>query len=428
MKFTSKLASGTALAVLLTGCGEEHSQYKLTEQGKELFGGVTANEQAKDKKTEAPQGNGEDATDKVSAEVGGASAKAPELTGEMLNEDRLDLTKKIHALIAKTADPASEAEMKTYELSVPKAGDAKITMVAVPGGEFTIGSPEGEEGRDPDEGPQRKIQVEPMWVCEIEIPWAVYRAYYENGDARKKDGTLKEVEPDTELADLVAQPTPQYMDMFVNGTFSPDDEYPAMEMTNHAANKFCQWLSAQTGHFYRLPTEAEWEYACRAGSTTKYFWGDDASKADEYAWFEDNSDFTYQKVKLKRPNAFGLYDMVGNVSEWTLDQYTADAYKQIEDGAVEPWVVPTTRYPRVFRGGNWNTAVDKLRSASREQSDKELKYQDPQVPKSIWYHTDAQHVGFRIIRPMKTPSAEMMHRYWNTDAGIQKFNQEDLGQ
>lgn len=426
MKNTLKLASGTAMAVLLTGCGKK-TDYKLTEEGEALFHGISVKVEAKATAPEASPEEGKKEGEGNGSDTAPAAAEK-KVTGELLNKEQFDITKKIHELISKTPDPANVGEMKTYELSVPKAGDAKITMVAIPGGEFTIGSPDSEEGHEPDESPQRKVKVDPMWMCEIEIPWAVYRAYYENGHARNKDGTLKEVEPDTELADLVAQPTPQYMDMFVNGTFSPDDEYPAMEMTNHAANKFCQWLSAQTGQFFRLPTEAEWEYACRAGSTTTFFWGDDASQAGDYAWFADNSDYTYQKVKLKKPNAFGLYDMVGNVSEWTLDQYTADAYQKMEDGAVEPWVVPTQRYPRVFRGGNWNTSVDKLRSASREHSEKDLKYQDPQVPKSIWYHTDAQHIGFRIVRPMKTPSAEMMHRYWNTDAGVQKFNQEDLGQ
>jgi len=91
-------------------------------------------------------------------------------------------------------------------------------------------------------------------------------------------------------------------------------------MTQHAANKYCQWLSAKTGQFYRLPTEAEWEYAARAGTTTAYFFGDDASKLGEYGWFEQNSDFKYQKV-ARRNQSLGLYDICGNVVEWCLDQY-----------------------------------------------------------------------------------------------------------
>ena len=99
------------------------------------------------------------------------------------------------------------------------------------------------------------------------------------------------------------------------------DGFPAIAMTQHGANKFCQWLSAKTGHFYRLPTEAEWEYAARAGTTTTYFWGNDGSKLGQYAWYADNSDFKYQKVGKKKPNPWGLYDIYGNVTEWVLDQY-----------------------------------------------------------------------------------------------------------
>lgn len=435
-----KILGGAAVAILLSGCGEDKTW--LTDEGKLMFSNEGLPEPEEMQTDEADTGEDTETGDAGEAgekkeavesagegeEMGGEGEEAAdgELKGVFLNEGTFPVTKRIHELIMKTPQPKEVGEMKTYEVEVPKAENVKLKMVAIPGGEFMLGSPAGEAGREDDEGPRKKVKIAPMWMCEIEIPWAVYRKYYENGAPRHKDGTLKKVESKNDLADLVAQPTPQYMDMFVNGNFDPGDEYPAMEMTNHAANKFCQWLSAQTGHFYRLPTEAEWEYAARAGTDSAYYWGDDASKASEYGWFVDNSDFTYQKVKTKKPNAWGLYDMAGNVSEWVLDQYVADAYEKIEAGEMNPWVFPTKRYPRVFRGGNWDSDVDKLRSASRESSDKELKYQDPQVPKSVWYHTDAQHVGFRIVRPFKVPGVEMMHRYWNTDTG--KYNKEDLGQ
>lgn len=338
----------------------------------------------------------------------------------------MDVTKRVHDLIIQKPDPVTVAEMKTYEETVPLANDYKLKMVAIPGGEFLMGSPDTESGRKQDEGPRRKVAIEPMWVCEIEIPWAVYRAYYENGASRKKDGSLKEVEPDTRLTDLVCQPTPQFNDMFESGAFTYDDEYPAMDMTNHAANKFCQWLSAQTGHYYRLPTEAEWEYACRAGSDAAYPWGDDASQLDDYAWYSENSNNTYQKVRLKKPNAFGLYDMLGNVSEWTLDQYSSETYSKPVGGGLV-WLEPSKRYPRVYRGGNWGTNPDGLRTAAREFSSmQQLKHRDPNFPKSLWYHTDAQHVGFRIVRPMKTPDLVTVHRLWNTDEWSDEMNQEDL--
>ena len=188
--------------------------------------------------------------------------------------------------------------------------------------------------------------------------------------------------------------------------------YPAISMTQHAAQKFTQWLSAKTGRFYRLPTEAEWEYACRAGTTTAFSFGNDPADIGEYAWYWENSDYKYGKVGEKKPNPWGLYDMHGNVMEWTLDAYTEKGY---EPGATEnPWVRAKTLYPRTARGGSWNDDLEKLRCAARVGSDPEWKMQDPQLPKSIWYLTDAQGLGLRLVRPVKTPSADEMFEYWNS--------------
>jgi formylglycine-generating enzyme required for sulfatase activity len=175
-------------------------------------------------------------------------------------------------------------------------------------------------------------------------------------------------------------------------------------MTQHAAKMYCRWLSEKTGHFYRLPTEAEWEYACRAGKTTAYSFGDTPDDLDDYGWFYDNSDEQYHEIGKKKPNPWGLFDMHGNVSEWVLDRYDADWYTT--GAAKSPLNVPTDMYPRIVRGGSWDDDPDGLRSASRYSSDPEWKFQDPQIPKSIWYHTDALHVGFRVIRPLNPPSLE----------------------
>ena len=111
--------------------------------------------------------------------------------------------------------------------------------------------------------------------------------------------------------------------------------------------------------------------------------------------------------------------MHGNVVEWTLDQYDPDAYKQFVGQIVdEPWIKATKPYPHSVRGGSWDDAPEALRSAARRASDKSWKMQDPQLPKSIWYHTDAQFLGFRIIRPLKVPSAEELSKYWTS--GVQK--------
>jgi formylglycine-generating enzyme required for sulfatase activity len=218
-----------------------------------------------------------------------------------------------------------------------------------------------------------------------------------------------------EIADAVTHPTKPYVEMsFGMGK----DGFPAISMTQHAANTYCKWLSAKTGHFYRLPTEAEWEYACRAGTTTAYSFGDDVSKLGDYAWFAGNSDGKYQKVGQKKPNPWGLFDMHGNVAEWTLDQYSAQGYGAAAAGVIaDPWVKATTPYPQAVRGGSWQDDPELLRSAARRGSDPSWKMQDPQLPKSIWYHTDAQFLGFRIVRPLTVPTAEELKNFW--DSGVE---------
>jgi formylglycine-generating enzyme required for sulfatase activity len=185
-------------------------------------------------------------------------------------------------------------------------------------------------------------------------------------------------------------------------------------MTQHAANKFAQWLSAKTGHFYRLPTEAEWEYACRAGTSTAYSFGDDAAAMPDFGWFNKNAPEGYKKVGTRKPNAWGLYDMHGNVADWTLDQLAP------YDPMGPAWVRATKPYPHAVRGGGWTDPADACRCGSRMASDVSWKMQDPQLPQSIWYHTDAQFLGFRLVRPLKVPAPEQMFVYWNS--GVEKDN------
>ncbi len=232
---------------------------------------------------------------------------------------------------------------------------------------------------------------------------------------RFKNGARKDYDPATHtIVDAVSGPTRPYADMtFGMGKLGR----PAICMTQHAANKYCEWLSAQTGHFYRLPTEAEWEYACRAGTTTAYSFGNDPKELDQYGWYIDDSDEKSHKVGQKKPNPWDLYDMHGNVAEWTADQYVPDYFQRLAGHAANPLVRPETLYPRSVRGGSWNDEADALRSGRRLGSDPSWKQQDPQLPKSIWYLTDAPWVGFRLARPQQVPSVEEMYFYWNSATG-----------
>lgn len=283
-------------------------------------------------------------------------------------------------------------------------------MVPIPAGSFIMGSPEDEAGREGSEGPQFEVDIEPFWMMSTEVTWDLYDIFTYKDQEKALRSIFKTPQELNELTDVLARPTTPYVEMsFGMGK----DGFPAISMTQHATLQFCQWLSGKTGHFYRLPTEAEWEYACRAGSKTAYHFGNDVSMLGEYAWYEANSDWKYQKVGKKKPNAWGLYDMHGNVAEWCIDQFDPNFYKTFQ--TEKPAFVvnlPVTLYPRTARGGSWDHQPKDLRSASRLPSSEQWKVQDPQLPKSIWYHTDAQFLGFRIVRPLKVPSPEEMQKWW----------------
>ena len=317
----------------------------------------------------------------------------------------------IHQLIVARLDATTEAEMKAYTNTIPGT-QVMYGMIPIKGGEFVMGSPESEAGSEPDERPQHKVKIAPFWMGVCEVTWSEYELFMYADEERKFASEIKTDPAIDAISDAVARPTKPYVEM----SFGMGKEgYPAISMTQHAANKYCQWLSAKTGHYYRLPTEAEWEYACRAGTTTPYSFGSDPEQLGEYAWFERNSDFKYQKVGRKKPNPWGLFDMHGNVAEWCLDGYLANAYEQFAGAVAEnPWVKATKPYPHVARGGSWDDPPEKLRSAARRFSDKSWKQQDPQLPKSIWYLTDAQFLGFRVVRPLEVPPPDGLFGVWNS--------------
>ncbi len=315
----------------------------------------------------------------------------------------------------KNADASTEAEMKPYTEVIANA-EVTFDMVPIPGGKFVMGSPDSEADRNDDEGPQHEVEIEPFWMGKCEVTWDEYDVWTFALDIQRRELFKAEVTQLEKRADAVTRPTKPYTDM----TFGMGkDGFPAICMTQYAARTYCEWLSAKTGRYYRLPTEAEWEYACRAGTTTAYSFGDDVAELDEYAWHFDNSDDAYHKVGQKKPNPWGLHDMHGNVAELVLDQYIPDYYKSAAVKVTKnPWPIPTKIYPLGARGGSWDDDPPALRSAARRGSSEDWKQQDPQLPQSIWYFTDALFVGFRVVRPLHEPSEEDKTNIWN--AGVRE--------
>lgn len=334
----------------------------------------------------------------------------PALTKDNFDEEQMRLARIIHKRIVdyqqiknKTNNNQKQA-FAAYKETL-KTG-AKFEMLPVQGGTFTW---KGEK-----EGDILEVTLSPFWMGKTEVTWEEYEPFMLSQIPRQKDGQVldfmrAQIKNDI---DFLARPTPPYHPMTFGMT---RDGHPALSMTQHAANKYCQWLSYQTGHFYRLPTEAEWEYVCRAGSKTKYSWGDSPAEAEKYAWLGGDAGSHYQKPAQKKPNAWGFYDMHGNVLEWTLDQYVPNRQAYFGKKKVtNPWIKATQPYPHVTKGGHWKQKLTDITAAARHQSSAKWKQSDPQDPKSLWYHTDTPWLGMRIVRPAKIPTVEEMYHYWNS--------------
>ena len=279
-----------------------------------------------------------------------------------------------------------------------------FSMEAIPGGVFSMGDNKSIKA---DEKPAHQVEIDAFWMGTHEVTWDLFQSflYKDYEQSKQKDGKVPAE------VDAVTRPTKPYLDM----TFGFGKEgYPALAMTHYNAIQFCKWLYIRTGIFYRLPTEAEWEYACRAGSSETYFFGNDEAKLGDYAWYDVNSEQKTHLVGQKKPNAFGLYDIIGNVSEWTYDQYHADYYKQFEGKTTKnPVAIPTELYPHSVRGGAFSSTSSDLRSSARGASDPIWKQLDPQMPKSNWWFPEAPFVGLRLVRPLNTPTHEEILAYYD---------------
>ena len=300
-------------------------------------------------------------------------------------------------------------ELEPYAQQIPGTG-VEIEMVPVEGGTFMMGSDPGDPGYSDNEGPSREVAVGSFWMGKYEISWEQYELFSDYIRA-ELEADMAAAEGDVELsADAISIPTPPYVDMsFGMGKTG----FPAISMTNYAAAMYTRWLTAMTGVFHRLPTEAEWEYACRGGTETPWYFGEDASDIDDHAVYADNANRRYGAIGSKEPNPLGLHDMAGNVAEWTLDQYYEDYHERLEgEPADNPWFQPETLYPRTVRGGSWQDGAEEQRCAMRRGSEARWKQLDPQMPKSLWWHTSAPFIGFRVVRPLEQPSEEEMEQYW----------------
>ena len=306
----------------------------------------------------------------------------------------------VNVFFSSQSQSPGDTSFKKYEQLIP-GSSLKFIMLPIPAGTFTFGSAAKDKMKEADETPQHTIKLSAFWMGAYEVTFDEYNLFF-------NDISLSQ----NIVTDAVTRPSSPYIDMTLG--MGKDGGFPANSMQQFGALMYCKWLYKKTGIFFRLPSEAEWEYACRAGSTTIYPFGDDAAKMDEYAWYKKNSENKYHKVGQKKPNAWGLYDMLGNVGEWVLDQYQADYFTSLIDNTADPVRLPDAKHPRTVKGGAYNDEAKELRSANRLMSDPVWNRRDPQIPRSRWWNADAPFVGFRIVRPVKQPTVTEAESFFQT--------------
>ncbi len=290
-------------------------------------------------------------------------------------------------------------------------------MVAIPGGEFVMGSHTNESFRKTDEDATRKVKISPFYMGKIEVTWDEYLTFlkYTTSEGRLNPTKVIAKNSTATSVDAISGPTAPYG--------YPDQGWgkgrrPAISMSYYAAETYVKWLSMVTGKKYRLPTEAEWEYAARANTNTPYFFegspekysnkgfwrkifAADTSVISQYVVYKLNSKSKTQEPSFVKANKFGLKNMLGNVREFCSDWYSADYYAKTSKLAINP-CGPEVGTERVVRGGSYKSDASEVRSAARDftQSAEWLKT-DPQMPKSIWWYSDANDVGFRVVCEVK---------------------------
>jgi formylglycine-generating enzyme len=308
--------------------------------------------------------------------------------------------------------------MIPYRVKLSK--DVEFEMIPVPGGKFRLGNPDAIDKEHVDEGPVVEVEIAPFWIGKHEVTWGEYMFYMGFEDIAKGSFQKPPKIPvtDDNRVDAVSAPSSLY-DPTYNFGHGEDKQMPAVTMTQYAAKQYTKWLSGVLQEHYRLPNEAEWEYACRAGATTKYCYGDDPKQLTDYAWIADNSDEKPHKVGLKKPNAWGIHDMHGNVMEWTLDAYNKLGYRYLTDKkrvGLELTHWPKQSFPCTLRGGSFDVQAKLAACTTRYASDyHKLQDNDPDNPKSPWWMTDdpARSIGLRIIRPLQPMNKDQQNLVWD---------------
>lgn len=303
---------------------------------------------------------------------------------------------------------AEATKVEKFENFTEKIPGTSVSfdMIAIPGGKFEMGSPKNEPLRKKDESPVHPVELSNFWMGKIEVSWDEYLAFFKetSSQGRKENVVEKNV-------DAITGPTPPWG--------APDQGWgkgsrPAITMSWHAAETYCRWLSKVTGKKYRLPTEAEWEYACRGGSQTAYpfkgspkdytsegffkkIFGADTAVIASHVVYKGNSPTQTQEPESIKANPFGLKNMLGNVAEFCLDYYAPNAYAQYKGVAKDPHG-PKKGSEHVIRGGSFKSDAKDVRSAARDYTKtKEWLVTDPQMPKSIWWYSDCVDIGFRVV-------------------------------
>lgn len=322
--------------------------------------------------------------------------------GQKKKTNLSDLKKEVYT------EPAVITSFESFQEKIPGTTVA-FDMIAIPDGTFYMGSDEKEALRNNDESPRRKVHIKRFYMAKTEVSWDEFWAFYNETRTNNRTQSIASQTGEGDV-DGISGPTPPYG--------NPDQgwgqgKHPAISMTWYAANVYCQWLSKKTGKRYRLPTEAEWEYACRGGTETPYFFegnpqdysekgfwrrffSPDTSVINSFAVYKLNAGKTMHPY-AKKANPFGLLNMTGNVAEFCSDYYQVNAYALTDTVVYNP-TGPSNGSERVVRGGSFKSDAAGLRSAARDftKTDSWMRT-DPQFPKSIWWYSDCFNVGFRVV-------------------------------